>query len=249
MNYHAILILNQTYIENVPTQYIHYWVNLLKEEMINDVLIPYFKGQIIKANYQGECSLLNLKQAGYLQIFRTKNKLSNSQINRYENNDPIGENCTEQILSEIRFDKSVEQTKPLLEKLILPAKHQIFVIMKFDDEHLDSAYKGVIRPLGEEFKYRVIRVDEIENSGLITDQILENIAESEIILSDLTGSRPNCYYETGIAHATGRELILTIKKNSKPHFDLQSYRFIIWETENELRIKLRKRLYYINSKI
>jgi len=31
-------------------------------------------------------------------------------------------------------------------------------------------------------------------------------------LADLIGSRPNCYFETGVAVAIGGELILTIKK-------------------------------------
>lgn len=132
---------------------------------------------------------------------------------------------------------------------MLPPKRQVFVIMKLGDEYLDSAYKGVIRPLGEEFGYRVIRVDDIEDSGLITDQILENIVESELVLADLTGARPNCYYETGIAHSTGRELILTIKYDEEPHFDLYTHRFILWKTENDLRVKLRKRLESIKRRI
>jgi hypothetical protein len=60
-------------------------------------------------------------------------------------------------------------------------------------------------------------------------------------LSDLTGERPNCYYEVGYAQALQKEIILTIQKGSSVHFDLSSYRFIEWETENELKQKLRTR--------
>lgn len=75
---------------------------------------------------------------------------------------------------------------------------------------------------------------------MITNQIIEHIAESELILADLTGARPNCYYETGVAYALGKELILTIKKGERAHFDLSVYRFIEWKTEHELRLKLRE---------
>lgn len=114
--------------------------------------------------------------------------------------------------------------------------------MKIDEPGLDSTYKEIIKPLIEKFNYRSIRIDEIENSGKIIDQILEEIAKSEIILCDLTGERPNCYFEAGFALALGKEIIFTIKAGSELHFDLKPYRFIEWKTEDELIDRLRKRL-------
>jgi hypothetical protein len=125
---------------------------------------------------------------------------------------------------------------------------QVFVVMKFGDKALDSAYKGAIKPLIEEFKYSPLRIDEIEDSGSVTDQILNQIARSEIVLADLTGDRPNCYYEAGFAHALEKEMIFTILKGSKPHFDLADYRFIEWETEEDLRVELRKRFTAIQKR-
>lgn len=114
--------------------------------------------------------------------------------------------------------------------------------MKFGDKLLDSAFEGVIEPVFLEFGYNVIRVDKIQDSGNISDQILDSISKSKYVLSDLTGSRPNCYYETGFAHALRKEMILTCHKDEKIHFDLEGYRFIIWKTESELRKKLKARL-------
>jgi nucleoside 2-deoxyribosyltransferase len=114
--------------------------------------------------------------------------------------------------------------------------------MKFGDEELDSAYDGVIEPIISDNGLTAIRVDKIRDSGKINDQILENIAKSKFIISDLTGERPNCYYETGFAHALGKELILTIKEKEKIHFDLAGYRFIIWKTESDLRKKLKEQI-------
>ena len=221
---------------------IHWWSNHTKEEMITDVLGPFLRGQIIPIDYGDGGSLFNFNSAEYLRIFRTEEGLDDSRIKEFRKNKHIGIECTFQIIKEIRFDKATMHAKSLMEKLMLPPKHQIFVIMKFEDEVLDSAYIGVIRPLGEEFGFNVLRIDDIEDSGIITAQILESIAESEIVLADLTGARPNCYYETGVAYATGRELILTIKEGEEIHFDLSVNRFITWKTEHELRTKLRQRL-------
>jgi hypothetical protein len=123
-----------------------------------------------------------------------------------------------------------------------------FVIMKFGDEILDSAYEGVIKPVFSEFGYTCFRVDEIQNSGLISDQILESIRKSEVVLSDLSGERPNCYYESGYAHALGKEIILSIKNGEKVHFDLSGHRFLMWKTEADFRRQLRERIKSICQK-
>lgn len=120
-------------------------------------------------------------------------------------------------------------------------KH-MFVVMKFGDDELDSAYEGVIEPIGHDYGFHVRRIDEVQDSGNITHQILESISSSSVVLADLTGERPNCYYEAGYAHARGKEMILAIKHGSSVHFDLAAHRFITWKTEAEYRRKLRERL-------
>jgi len=88
----------------------------------------------------------------------------------------------------------------------------------------------------------------LSSSGNITTQILESISTSKIILVELSGERPNCYYEAGYAHALGKEIIFCIKTNETIHFDLASYRFIQWNTEAKLRQMLRERLISISER-
>ena len=133
--------------------------------------------------------------------------------------------------------------KALAKRLSL--QRQVFIVMRFEDEFLNSAYKGVIQPVVEEFNYRPLRIDEIQDSGVISDQILKEIARSEIVIADLSGGRPNCYYEAGFAHALEKKIIFTIRKGETVHFDLSGYRFIVWSTEQELREQLQKRLQYL----
>ena len=58
------------------------------------------------------------------------------------------------------------------------------------------------------------------------------------MIADLTGAKPNCYYEAGYAHGLQKEVIFTIRRPEKPHFDLAGRRFIMWETEDDLRVQL-----------
>lgn len=221
----------------------HHWRNKSKEYIITEVLVPFVERQVIEAYYRNRPTLLNLSGAHVLRIFRSPRKIEGGELGKVlEDKIPDVRECTRELIVETRLGKAHETAKSLIQKLFLPIKKQIFVIMKFDNAPLDSAYKEVIRPLGEEFGYRVIRIDDIEDSGKITDQILDTVIESEIMLADLSYQPPNCYYETGFAHAIGREIILTIRKNEPKHFDLAEYRFIEWQTNDELRTKMRSRL-------
>lgn len=224
-----------------------YWWNRSRDELITDLIIPLFSKQVVIANHRGKKSLFNFGAVSYATIIKTDSKLERPGKGKVpeelKDDDFIKEhNATQEFLNEIRILQSTPATRSLLQQAILEPKNQIFVIMKFNDPLLDSAYEGVIKPLGIEFGYNVLRVDEIQNSGNITTQILENIASSKIIIADLSGERPNCYYEAGYAHALGKDIIFCIKTGDIIHFDLASYRFIQWSTEAELRRKLKERL-------
>lgn len=141
------------------------------------------------------------------------------------------------------FDEGMKQLLAFISE-----KRRVFVVMKFGDNVLDSAYRGAIKFVAEEFKYSVLRIDEIQDSGNINNQILQEITRSELVIADLTDDRPNCYYEVGYAHASEIETILTRRKGNNIPFDLAGNRFITWETEEGLRAGLRKRFESIQNR-
>jgi nucleoside 2-deoxyribosyltransferase len=162
-------------------------------------------------------------------------------------------------------DRSRDNRSPLSDEefrritsLIVPKPQQAFVIMKFTkngeetrelDAALEEVYNKAIHPVLREFRYEVIKVDEIrESNKKITDQILLNLERCEVVIADLTGERPNCYYEAGYAHALGKDMILTIRKGDPIHFDVADYRFIEWKDANHLANELRKFLSIIQEK-
>jgi len=238
MLYHCKIILSH----GAPHYYWNGGIEWYKENLV----IPLFNGQIVTLSKAGKQTILNTRSISELYLYKTKEKLiptaDKSVIDQMNVSSFEQYNCTEEILNEIKETLVSNESKSLIQKSFLENLDQIFVIMKFGDSTLESAYEGVIDPIIREFNLTPIRVDKIQDSGKISDQILENIAKSKIVISDLTGERPNCYYETGFAHALGKDIILTIKENEKLHFDLAGHRFIVWKTEADLRKKLRERL-------
>ena len=224
----------------------HYWWNYSEFELVDELISPYVNGQIIPVNLNGHIVLLNMKTVKFLKVYKTPEKLVSANPLEIPSEIEKSEfelfECTEDLLDKIRIAHFSRTKKSFLELSFTKPQKQIFVIMKFGDRLMDSAYQGVIKPLIKEFGYRPIRIDEVEDSGKISDQIFETIASSKYVLADLSGERPNCYYETGFAHALGKEIILCIRKEEKIHFDLSHNRFIVWETEADLRQSLKKRL-------
>jgi hypothetical protein len=224
----------------------HLWWNLSKDKLEAQLLVPFVNGHVVLVTRSGSKQLLNMKTVSLLTVYKTPVALERPKPGK----NPVefkarlfeANICTEEVLNEVRLAGSARTTQSLLQKAFKPPLPQIFVIMKFGDPELDSAYEGVIKPLAAEYGLKALRVDEIQNSGQITEQILDGIAESRLVLADLTGERPNCYYECGFAQALGKELILCVKSTDPVHFDLAGHRTIRWPTEAAFRRQLRVRL-------
>ena len=86
------------------------------------------------------------------------------------------------------------------------------------------------------------RVDEPQSNDKITDRILESIRKAEYVIVDLTGSRPNVFYEAGYAQGLGKTPIYVAREGTKLEFDLKDYPVIFFRGMKELKDSLENRL-------
>ena len=225
----------------------HYWWNLSRDRLLERVLVPFVGKQVVVVKRRMATGLLNFGSASYLEIYSTKDKIAKSEdksiVQQLGEKDFINEHTvTEEFADEIRVQQATASSRSLLQRSIDQPLATVFVISKIGDEALDSAYDGVIVPLVQSLGLKAIRADKIEDSGKITDQILDNIASCRFVIADLSDERPNCYYEAGFAQAIGKRIIFTIRAGERVHFDLSVNRFIQWKTEADLRRQLGARL-------
>ncbi len=103
-----------------------------------------------------------------------------------------------------------------------------FVLMPFDEKFI-SIYDSIIKKIVDSSKIRCTRADEIFGTQPIIDDVLEHIQKAKFLIADLTGRNPNVFYELGLAHAVGKEVILITQDLKDVPFDLKHYRCIVYE--------------------
>jgi hypothetical protein len=124
-----------------------------------------------------------------------------------------------------------------------------FIIMWLDKmrpelEDVANSIKSVCRAFG----IRAFRADDVEHQDVITDIVLQYIRTSEFLIADLSGERPNVYYEVGYAHAVGKRPILFRREGARLHFDLSVHNVPEYKNVTELSSLLRKRLEAMTGK-
>jgi len=97
------------------------------------------------------------------------------------------------------------------------------------DSSFDDIYKLGIKSACEAAGAYCERVDEQLFQESILERIYNQIAKSDLIVSDMTGRNPNVFYETGYAHGLGKRVILLTQRPEDIPFDLKHYTHILYK--------------------
>lgn len=107
----------------------------------------------------------------------------------------------------------------------------VSVMMPFRQEfnHIYGTLQGASAELG----LNCIRADDIWEENAIIQDVVNLIARARIVICDCSGKNPNVFYEAGIAHAIGKEVILITQSHDDIPFDLRHLRYIYYLSNNE----------------
>ncbi len=109
------------------------------------------------------------------------------------------------------------------------------------DAAFDDVY-ATIREASEAAGLRCNRADDIWEHQTIIQDVVSLINRSRIVVCDCTRRNPNVFYEIGIAHTLGREVILITQNPHDIPFDIQQFRYIHYLNNAEGRTRLAEAL-------
>lgn len=104
----------------------------------------------------------------------------------------------------------MEQIKPI-----------VFVVTPFTEDFL-ALFEEFKRQFGESFDFT--NAGDLDNQQNILKDIVEGIANADVIIADLTGLNANVFYELGLAHAMNKKVIIITQDIDELPFDIKSYR-------------------------
>lgn len=124
-----------------------------------------------------------------------------------------------------------------------------FVVMSMTDGNKglddirDSIEQGVQGAASELSmpEVEVKRVDDRQGSTYrIDEEIFTSLETCGLVVCDLTEEKPNCYFELAWAMAHQRPVIVTARKGTKIHFDVSRFNIRFWESQRELKDRVRQ---------
>ncbi|MFI5294333.1 MAG: hypothetical protein ACHQ0Y_04840 [Thermodesulfovibrionales bacterium] len=137
-----------------------------------------------------------------------------------------------------------------------PRRNRPTVFQLADPEAIEPTLVSVMMPFHPDFNrvYKVLlrtaknaglhcrRADDIWENPAVIQDVVSLIDRSHIIICDCSTRNPNVFYEIGIAHTLGREVILITQSDEDIPFDLRHLRYVPYLNNREGLTALAARL-------
>jgi len=116
----------------------------------------------------------------------------------------------------------------------------ISVMMPFASQ-FDKVYE-TLKGVSSKLSLKCLRADDIWEHDHIIQDVVSLIHRSRIVICDCTDRNPNVFYEAGIAHTLGKDVILITQKENDIPFDLRHIRYVNYLNNNEGRESLAEKV-------
>jgi hypothetical protein len=142
----------------------------------------------------------------------------------------------------------VQTVVQLLRSLEAPTAFGVRLLNSSPDTREDNLavsthFDSVVRPFIEvELGYRLVVIDRDHQHGeaFINQEIFNWLHRAQLVVVDLTGTRPNCFIELGYALGRQRRTLVMAKQGTKLPFDIQPVDTDFWNPDLEPRDRLQQ---------
>ena len=126
----------------------------------------------------------------------------------------------------------------------------VAVMMPFSAE-FNAVYEA-LRKAATDADMQCQRVDDIWDNDHIIQDVVDLVCNAGVVICDLTGRNPNVFYEMGMAHTIGKDVIMLTQSAADVPFDVHGIRYINYLKNGEgleaLSRDVMKRLVTLRSR-
>lgn len=115
-----------------------------------------------------------------------------------------------------------------------------FVLMPFKEKFSDDIWE-LLQEIIPSSGLNPVRADDLFGSNVMED-IWISINQARLVVVEMTNKNANVFYELGIAHTLGKDIILIAQSTDHIPFDLNPYRVLIYSNDLSGYKRLRTEL-------
>lgn len=119
-----------------------------------------------------------------------------------------------------------------LETIIKPQIFYVRLLNKDEKEYqlVEDFFRNVVDPVVQKLQYSIMDMEISDvKSAFLNVEIFRELHNSSIVIADLSGLRPNCFFEMGYAFGLNKKVLLTAIKGIKLPFDPSAIPCFFWD--------------------
>lgn len=117
----------------------------------------------------------------------------------------------------------------------------VFVLMPFKPE-LKPVYEDHLRPISQGLGLAIARADDFFTAHSVMSDVWAAVCAARVLIADCTGRNPNVFYEIGLAHVLGKDVVLITQNSEDVPFDLGHLRRLEYQYTPRGMDEFEKRL-------
>lgn len=106
-----------------------------------------------------------------------------------------------------------------------PMDHELVAVMMPFSAEFDPVYSA-IKAAVVRAGLKPLRVSDIWQNSTIIQDVFSLIFRANVVICDLSGKNPNVFYEAGIAHTLGKQVVPLSQSEADVPFDLRHHRYL-----------------------
>lgn len=87
-------------------------------------------------------------------------------------------------------------------------------------ERANTVVKYLLKPVCDKLNFELLRLDMLENTDIISEEMFEKLRNSDIVLADITEHQVNLFYQMAFRSALGLPIVHIREKGESLPFDI-----------------------------